>query len=78
LTKVLSKEVGASGKVFAEEISPGFLELLSDLLHREKLENVTIVKGGIQNVNLPSDASCDIALVCDVYHHFEYPITTCR
>lgn len=73
----LSKEVGDCGEVYAQEISPGFQELLKRKVVSDKLSNVFVVGGSDKSAQLPDDAF-DLILVCDVYHHFEYPRTMCK
>jgi SAM-dependent methyltransferase len=77
VTKELSREVGDCGEVYAQEISPGFQELLKEVIVTNKLSNVFVVGGSDKSAKLPDDAF-DMILVCDVYHHFEYPTTMCK
>ena len=79
MTRLLSKVVGLNGTVIAEEISPSFLTLLNEQKQKDStLNNVIIIQGNDKEICFPSDKKCDLILVCDVYHHFEYPITICR
>jgi len=71
-TLLMSQQVGPQGWVYAVEISPRFLEHLGQLAVDHHLANVTPVLGGQQSIRLPP-ASIDLAFLCDVYHHFEYP-----
>ena len=68
----LSKRVGPSGKVIAEDIFDDFLAGAKQRAANQKLENVTFVKGAETDPNLPEGA-VDIVLALDVYHHFDYP-----
>jgi ubiquinone/menaquinone biosynthesis C-methylase UbiE len=64
----LSRAVGPAGKVFGEDIQTDFLE-------RAKAKNVAnaeLILGTTTDPKLPPN-SVDIALVLDVYHHFDYP-----
>jgi ubiquinone/menaquinone biosynthesis C-methylase UbiE len=72
MTGVLSKAVGARGKVYAEDITPGFLDEVRAKIATEKLANVDVVLGTATDAKLP-DACCDAILVLDTYHHFEWP-----
>lgn len=67
-----SKSVGAGGWVFALDIAPKFIERVSLIADRKQLANVTPVLAGQDDVRLPPD-SIDVAFICDVYHHFEFP-----
>ena len=71
----LNRAVGARGKVYAVDISPGFVEHLRARVRAEGLDRVQVVLCGERSVELP-EASIDVAFVCDTYHHFEYPRST--
>jgi ubiquinone/menaquinone biosynthesis C-methylase UbiE len=66
----LSRAVGRSGRVFAEDIFADFLASARQL--NQNLNNVTFVKGTETDPNLP-EGQLDRVLVLDVYHHFDYP-----
>jgi ubiquinone/menaquinone biosynthesis C-methylase UbiE len=78
ITRIMSREVGAQGTVFAEDISNGFVSFINNLVTSESLTNVVVVEGSVKSTNLPDNESLDLVLVCDTYHHFEYPRTICR
>jgi len=69
---LFGEELDSTGRVYAVEISPRFLEYLRDRSKREGIQTLEVVEGSARSVNLP-DASVDLAFICDVYHHFEYP-----
>lgn len=71
-TRMLAREVGDAGWVFAVDISPGFLEHISTSLKEKGIGNVTPILSRPDSVCLPPD-SVDIAFVCDTYHHVEAP-----
>ena len=73
--RLLSKSVGPEGKVYAVEIAPNFIQLLRQRARDEGLENVQVVFCSDRHAHLPPD-SVDRILICDVYHHFEYPQAT--
>lgn len=73
--KPLSVAVGGSGKVFAVEISPSFVKHLRGRVAEEKLENSQVVFCSDRDANLARN-SVDRLLICDVYHHFEFPEAT--
>jgi ubiquinone/menaquinone biosynthesis C-methylase UbiE len=64
--------VGPEGRVYANEISPRFLEHLRQRADEEALAQVAVVVGGARTTGLP-DAAVDVAFLCDVYHHFSDP-----
>lgn len=68
----LSKAVGASGTVIAEDIQQDFVDKARAKAEREKLSNVKFVLGTDKDPNLPVGAA-DLILVLDAYHHFDYP-----
>jgi ubiquinone/menaquinone biosynthesis C-methylase UbiE len=72
---LFAEAVGESGRVFAVDISPKFIERLRTRASQPGLESVTVVLGKERSVEL-GEASIDLAFVCDTYHHFEYPRST--
>jgi predicted methyltransferase len=68
----LAERVGASGRVYAVDISPRFLEHLRARAAREGWPQVEIVEGQERSTEL-TDRSVDLVFVCDTYHHFEFP-----
>jgi ubiquinone/menaquinone biosynthesis C-methylase UbiE len=72
MTIRLAKIVGPTGRVYANDIQPGMLELLQKNVAKAKLTNVTPVLGAIDDPKLPP-ASLDLAILVDVYHEFSAP-----
>lgn len=70
-----AQAVGADGKVFAVEIAKNFLEHIKARAGNASASNVQTVLCTEKSVELP-EASIDLAFICDVYHHFEYPQAT--
>jgi predicted methyltransferase len=68
----LSRAVGPTGHVLAEDIFDDFLSAAKQRAHHEKLENVTFVKGTETDPRLP-EGSVDVILALDSYHHYDYP-----
>ena len=66
----MSRVVGPSGTVYAEDIFPDFLAQAKE--HAKDLTNVRFVKGNERSASLPPN-SIDRALILDAYHHFDYP-----
>lgn len=71
-TGLLAKAVGPSGSVYAVDITPEFLESIKERTGDEGHTNVRFVHCREDSVDLPAE-SIDLAFICDVYHHFEYP-----
>ncbi len=72
-----SKTVGEKGKVYAVDISPKFIKHLRRRARKEELENVKVVLCNDRSANLKPN-SVDRAFICDVYHHFEYPLSSMK
>ena len=70
-----AQAVGADGKVFAVEIAKNFLEHIKARASKASASNVQTILCTERSVEL-SEASIDLAFICDVYHHFEYPQAT--
>ncbi|MBK5292821.1 MAG: class I SAM-dependent methyltransferase [Acidobacteriia bacterium] len=68
----LHAAVGPAGKIVAEDIFPDFLARARENATAKGLDNVAFVQGTEKDPHLPA-ASIDLALVLDVYHHFDYP-----
>jgi ubiquinone/menaquinone biosynthesis C-methylase UbiE len=70
-----AQAVGADGKVYAVEIAKNFLEHIKARATKASAANVQTILCTPKSVELP-EASIDLAFICDVYHHFEYPQAT--
>lgn len=68
----LSRRVGPSGHVIAEDIFDDFLAAAKQRAENQNLTNVSFVKGTETDCNLP-EGQVDMVLALDVYHHFDYP-----
>jgi len=71
-TRRLAKAVGTNGLVYAEDIQPEMLDLLTNKLAAENIHNVRPVLGTITDPKLPRSA-LDLILMVDVYHEFDHP-----
>ncbi|HVV00505.1 MAG TPA: methyltransferase domain-containing protein, partial [Verrucomicrobiae bacterium] len=71
-TRRLARAVGPKGTVYAEDIQPEMLDLLTNRLAKEHIANVKPVLGSLTNPNLPAN-SLDMAVMVDVYHEFDHP-----
>jgi ubiquinone/menaquinone biosynthesis C-methylase UbiE len=71
-TPYLARAVGPSGKVYAEDPQKEFVQTIEDKIKASDLDNVIPVVGTYVDTKLPDD-SCDVAIVLDTYHHFEWP-----
>ena len=66
-----------AAKVYAVDIQPEMLVLLSNSMAQLQITNVIPVLGSITNPSLPSN-SVDLALLVDVYHEFSHPFEMMR
>ena len=74
-TALMSEATGPTGWAYAIEISPQFAQHLTTLFAERGLKNTTTVFCNDRSICLPP-GSIDLAFICDVYHHFEYPDQT--
>jgi predicted methyltransferase len=68
----LSRAVGPSGSVLAEDIFDDFLNAAKQRAGDQKLGNVAFIKGTETDPRL-GDGSVDVILALDSYHHYDYP-----
>jgi ubiquinone/menaquinone biosynthesis C-methylase UbiE len=68
----LAARVGATGRVYANDLQPEMLKMLAARLARENARNVTLVPGAVDDPKLPA-SSIDLVLMVDVYHEFSEP-----
>ena len=69
---LMAAAVGPEGTVFAVEIAPNWIEYLTEKFASEGLDNVRVVRGAAESVELPAGA-VDLIFSSDTYHHFEEP-----
>jgi SAM-dependent methyltransferase len=72
LTRRLAKKVGTAGGVFAVDVQPEMLILLTNKSTALGLTNIIPVLGTVTNPCLPA-SSVDLVLMVDVYHEFDVP-----
>jgi SAM-dependent methyltransferase len=71
-SEMLARTVGQNGFVWALEISPKFLEHLRNRFSKQEFSQVEVVENSDRTTGL-AESSVDLAFICDVYHHFEFP-----
>jgi predicted methyltransferase len=76
-TRLFAPEVGPTGKIYAVDIAENFVKHIERQAAADGLTNVKGIVCTADSVNLPP-ASIDLAYICDVYHHFEFPHKTMR
>ena len=72
IARRIAKAVGPTGAVYAVDVQPEMIRMLSDLARREQLAQIRPVLGGQTDVKL-APASIDLAIMVDVYHELEFP-----
>ena len=68
----LAERVGATGRVYANDVQPQMLDLLRKNLAERHITNVVPVLGEFDDPKLPQ-AQIDLVLMVDVYHEFTQP-----
>ena len=72
---LLAQAVGPSGRVYAVDITPNFIESIRMRANGIGYRNVIGVRNNARSVMLPVH-SVDLVFTSDTYHHFEYPDST--
>ena len=72
MTVKLAARVGPAGRVFANDVQPQMLDMLARRLARQRIANVTMVQGTVDDPKLPP-SSVDLELMVDVYHELSQP-----
>lgn len=72
---IFSAAAGSQGRVYAVDLSDGFLAHLAERAAAEAWQNVEIVRCTDKATGL-TKKSVDVVFICDTYHHFEYPQST--
>lgn len=70
--RMFSYQVAPGGSVYAVDIAQKFVDHIKKMAANENITNITARLCSDRSVDLPAD-SIDVAFICDVYHHFEYP-----
>lgn len=71
---LFAKAVGATGNVFAVDITEDFIFNINRRAKEQNLKNIHAVLSNQKDMLL-APQSIDLAFVCATYHHFEYPQT---
>ena len=70
----LSKQVGKSGLVYANDIAPKAINALTARIKKEKLTNIIPVKGSLKDPLFP-EKNLDCLFIINTYHHIENVVT---
>jgi ubiquinone/menaquinone biosynthesis C-methylase UbiE len=68
----LAQRVGLRGRVLAQDIQPKVIERLADRVARERLDNVSLKLGGVDDPRLPAN-SFDRVFLVHMYHEIGEP-----
>jgi len=68
----MAQQVGAAGRIYAVDVQPEMVSMLTALARQPGLSSIVPVLGGKDDVRLPAGA-LDLAIMVDVYHELEYP-----
>ncbi|MGB5075911.1 MAG: class I SAM-dependent methyltransferase [Sphingorhabdus sp.] len=68
----LAERVGAKGRVLAQDINRGALDRLGERVSRERLDNVAIKEGALDDPRLPEN-SFDRVFMIHMYHEVSEP-----
>jgi ubiquinone/menaquinone biosynthesis C-methylase UbiE len=68
----LARLVGPAGKVYANDLQQGMLDIIRRRVEQDGIRNVELVLGSVDDPRLPRE-SLDLALMVDVYHEFSQP-----
>jgi len=69
MTLAAAQRVGPTGRVYSTELDPAKLAKLKSLAAAQETHNITVVKAGEAETNLPREC-CDSIFMRRVYHHF--------
>lgn len=72
-SRMFAPHVGPKGKVFAVDISETFIKHIKKTAKEQGIKNIKAVLGDDHSVKLKKN-SVDLVFICDVYHHFEFPV----
>jgi precorrin-6B methylase 2 len=72
MTLKLARIVGPTGRVYANDVQSGMLDLLQKNVTKAKVTNVTPVLGTFDDPKLP-DGELDLVIMVDVYHEYSQP-----
>lgn len=68
----LAQRVGAGGRVLAQDIQPEVIERLADRVARQRLDNISIKLGAVDDPRLPEN-SFDRVFMVHMYHEIGEP-----
>ena len=73
----MARRVGATGRVYANDIDEAALSLIRERCQKYNIRNIETVKGTVEDTGLPK-ASLDLVIMVYTYHHLERPVALLR
>ena len=68
----MARKVGSEGRVLAVDIQPEMLQIITDRVREDGLDNVETILASETDPRLPGN-SVDLVLLVDAYHEFSHP-----
>jgi len=68
----MAERVGPDGRVLAVDIQPEMLQIITDRIARNGIDNIDTILATEKDPRLPA-GSVDMLLMVDAYHEFSYP-----
>jgi len=68
----MAAKVGGKGRILAVEIQDEMIAELNKRIAKQKITNVDVIKGTVDDPKLP-EAGVDLIIMVDVYHELEFP-----
>lgn len=72
MARLMADAVTPEGQVYAVDIAQATIDHIEEAAREEGISNIKGILGGERSTHLPPE-SVDLVLICDTYHHFEYP-----
>jgi len=72
IARRIAERIGPQGIVYAVDVQPQMITMLTALAEREQLPQIRPVLGSVQDAKLAAE-SIDLAIMVDVYHEMQYP-----
>ena len=70
---ILAEYVGEKGHIYANDIDKESLDYLESRLKRDKIDNITIIRGKEKDPLLPENM-VDMIFIVNTYHHISHPV----
>ena len=70
---ILAEHVGEKGHIYANDINKESLDYLEFRLKRDKIDNITIIRGKERDPLFPEN-KMDMIFIVNTYHHISHPV----